>query len=111
VVDLARAHELELGMDAAGELLGGAPEEVPDRYAAASPPALLPLGVAQLLVHGTADEDVPFELSETYVVAARSAGDAATLLALAGAGHFEVIDPLAAEWPAILAGIRGLVAG
>jgi acetyl esterase/lipase len=109
VVDLARAHELGLSMDAAGELLGGAPEEVPERHAAASPAALLPLGVAQTLVHGTEDDSVPFAMSETYVAAAQAAGDAATLLALPGAGHFEVIDPLAAEWPMILAAIRGLL--
>ncbi len=52
---------------------------------------------------------MPFELSEGYVEAARAAGDEATLLTLPGTGHFEVIDPLSEEWPAILAAIRGLV--
>jgi acetyl esterase/lipase len=111
VVDLARTHALGLSADATGNFLGGSPEEVPDRYAAASPVALLPLGIPQLLVHGTVDDSVPFELSEKYVGAAHVAGDEATLLALPGAGHFEVIDPLAREWPAILAAIKGLVAG
>ena len=107
VVDLARAHALGLSADATGDFLGGSPETVPDRYAAASPRALLPLGVPQLLVHGTVDDSVPFELSEGYVEAARAAGDEATLLALPGTGHFELIDPLSREWPAILAAIRG----
>ena len=40
---------------------------------------------------------MPFELSEGYVEAARAAGDEATLLALPGTGHFEVIDPLCAR--------------
>jgi acetyl esterase/lipase len=111
VVDLTRAHALGLSADATGDFLGGSPEGAPDRYAAASPRALLPLGVPQLLVHGTVDDSVPFELSEGYVEAARAAGDEATLLALPGTGHFEVIDPLSAEWPAILAAIRGLVEG
>ncbi|HEX3272728.1 MAG TPA: prolyl oligopeptidase family serine peptidase, partial [Ktedonobacterales bacterium] len=87
------------------------PETVSERYSAASPAALLPLGVPQLLIHGTADDSVPFELSEMYVEAASAAGDEATLLALPGTGHFEVIDPLSHEWPAILAAIKGLVAG
>jgi acetyl esterase/lipase len=111
VVDLARAHALGLSADATGDFLGGAPKEAPDRYAAASPRALLPLGVPQLLVHGTADDSVPFDLSVGYVEAARAAGDDATLLALPGTEHFEVIDPLSAEWPAILAAISGLVEG
>jgi acetyl esterase/lipase len=109
VMDLARAYALGLSADATGDFLGGSPEEVPDRYAAASPAALLPLGIAQLLVHGTVDDSAPFELSEKYVEAARAAGDEATLLALPGAGHFEVIDPLSAEWPVILAAIREMV--
>jgi acetyl esterase/lipase len=110
VVDLARAHALGLSADATGDFLGGTPETVPERYAAASPAALLPLGVPQLLVHGTVDDSVPFELSELYVDAARAAGDEATLLALPDTGHFEVIDPLSREWPEILAAIKGLVA-
>jgi acetyl esterase/lipase len=110
VVDLARAHALGLSADATGDLLGGSPEGVSERYAAASPAALLPLGVAQLLVHGTADDDVPFELSEMYVEAASAAGDEATLLALPGTGHFEVIDPLSQEWPALLAAVREIAA-
>ena len=97
MVDLARAHALGLSADATGDFLGGSPETVPERYAATSPAALLPLGVPQLLVHGTADDSVPFELSEGYVEAARAAGDEATLLALPGTGHFEVIDPLRAS--------------
>jgi acetyl esterase/lipase len=111
VVDLARAHALGLSADATGDLLGGSPEAVPERYAAASPAALLPLGVPQLLVHGTVDDSVPFALSEGYLEAARAAGDGATLLSLPGTGHFEVVDPLSAVWPAILAAIEGLVAG
>jgi len=111
VVDLARAHALGLSADATGDFLGGSPGVVPERYTAASPAALLPLGVPQLLVHGTVDDSVPFELSEMYVEAASAAGDEATLLALPGTGHFEVIDPLSHEWPEILASIRGLVEG
>jgi acetyl esterase/lipase len=111
VVDLARAHALGLSADATGDFLGGSPEAVPERYAAASPSELLPLGVPQLLVHGTVDDSVPFALSEGYVETARAAGERATLLSLPGTGHFAVIDPLSAEWPAILTAIKGLVAG
>jgi acetyl esterase/lipase len=65
--------------------------------AAASPLRLLPVGVRQVLVHGTNDDVVPYRLSEAYVAAARETGDDATLVRLDGAGHFEPIDPLAPE--------------
>ena len=60
----------------------------------ASPLAQAPLGVRTTVVHGTADDVVPFEQSERYT---RAAGDEATLRPLAGAGHFEPIDPQSPE--------------
>ena len=42
------------------------PTRDPDRYAAASPAALAPLGVDQLLVHGTADDVVPVTQSRIH---------------------------------------------
>jgi acetyl esterase/lipase len=90
----------------AARFLGGLPDEVPERYAAASPRELLPLGTRQVVVHGTADETVPFEMSEAYVAAARAEAELVTLV---GAGHFEPVDPQAHEWPATLAAVRGLL--
>ena len=87
--------------------LGGMPEEVPDHYRAASPRELLPLGVRQILVHGTADEDVPYAQSATY---AEAAGDETQLVTLEGAGHFEPIDPQAREWPRTLGAIQAILA-
>src|SRR5919204_146950 len=57
------------GDGAVDALLGGSPEQVPDRYAAASPIALLPLGQRHVLVHGTHDSVVPYEDSVAYVEA------------------------------------------
>ncbi len=71
-----------------------------------SPLELLPLGVPQILVHGTADDTVPYEMSERYVAAA---GGEAELVTLDGAGHFELIDPLSAEWPVVRAAIERLL--
>lgn len=98
VCDLRRAWELNLSDGAAAELLGGSPGEVPERYAAASPQDLLPLGVPQTLLHGTEDEDVPLEFSERYVRAARSRGEQAAFVPLYGMGHFEAIDPRSLAW-------------
>ena len=93
VVDLEEASRRRLGNGVTDELLGGTPDEVPERYQRASPFALLPLGVRQVLVHGTDDEVVPFDFSERYVARACAAGDDTVLVRLDGVGHFEPIDP------------------
>jgi dipeptidyl aminopeptidase/acylaminoacyl peptidase len=101
VVDLIGGAGLSNG--AAASLLGGTPAEVPERYAAASPLALLPLGVRTVLVHGAEDDTVPVEMSEAYAAAAVQAGDEVELVVVAGEGHFEPIDPASASWAAVVA--------
>ena len=108
VVDLREAWALRLSGGAAGELLGGTPEEVPERYAAASPIELVPLGIPQLLIHGANDDIVPLSISEGYAAAAKKAGDDVTLLALPNTDHFAVIDPESTVWPGMLAAILPL---
>jgi pimeloyl-ACP methyl ester carboxylesterase len=71
-----------------------------------SPLAQLPLGVPQLLVHGTRDDVVPFQQSERYAAAA--AGEA-ELVTLDGAGHFEPVDPHSPEWAVVHAAIERLL--
>lgn len=93
VADLAGADSLDSGRGAVKALLGGTPRQHPERYAAASPIALLPLGVRQLIVHGTADDVLPVELARGYVRAARAAGDGVQLVELPGAGHMDYLDP------------------
>ncbi len=97
VSDLKRAWDLHLSNGIVGELLGGSPQEVPDRYATADPLELLPIPVKQRLVHGTMDDVVPFELSERFAKASQNA----RLIPLEGAGHFELIDPRASEWKTV----------
>ena len=85
--------------------LGGTPTKSPDVYARADLTRRLPTGASTYLVHGTLDRTVPLHQSERYVEQARAAGDDATLVALAGQGHFGVIDPADpayATWRALL---------
>jgi acetyl esterase/lipase len=88
--------------DAAHAFFGGEPP------AEGSPLAQAPLGVPQVLVHGTRDDTVPFEQSVRY---AEAAGDEAELILLEDAGHFEPIDPLSPESATVCAAVERLLLG
>jgi dipeptidyl aminopeptidase/acylaminoacyl peptidase len=80
-------------------LLGGEPEQVPDRYAAASPIRRLPLRCRTLVVHGLADDVVPASQSIAYADAAGA--DCARALP-GDEGHFEHLDPQSRSWQAVV---------
>lgn len=107
VSDLALADELHLGDDATRAFLGGSAAEEPQRYAEANPAVLLPSGAA-ILVHGTADQQVPVEVSRWYVEKAQTLGAPVRLKELAGTGHFELIDPTTRAWPVVLDAVAEL---
>jgi len=109
LADLAAAARRGLCDGAVGELLGGAPEAVPMRYAEASPAALLPLGVPQRHLVGVHDSIVPPDYLEAYVAAARAAGDDASLELLPGVGHFELVAPASHTWAALRAALIDLM--
>ena len=73
------------------QFLGGSPDEVPERYAAATP---RPPGVPLLLVHGTLDEDVPLEISRDF-----GAGE---LVVIEDEGHMEHLEPGSRCWRAVV---------
>ncbi len=108
VSDLAECYRAGLGNDAAAELLGGGPTDQPRRYTVTDPARLVPLGVPVRLVHGTADDRVPFAMSRSFTARAQAAGDDIRLAELPGGGHFDVIDPLSAAWPAVLGAFRSV---
>ena len=101
VLDLRGAATKRVGRDTAQRLLGGTPDAVPERYAAASPLERVPFGVPQLVVHGERDDTVPVAMSRAYVEAARAACDEVEYVELAGVGHFEHIDPASTAWAAV----------
>jgi len=91
-------------------LLGGAPAEYPERYAAVSPISRVPLGTRVRLVHGGADPIVPVSQSESFVDLARAAGDTSVALEIVpGAGHFDLVAPQAEAWAAVIRAVRSLV--
>lgn len=95
VLDLHRAWELHLSNDAVVEFLGGTPAEVPERYREASP-AERAVPAIQKVVHGMADDDVPYEIGQRY--AGRKPGEDVELITLPGIGHFEIVDPGSSVW-------------
>jgi acetyl esterase/lipase len=109
VCDLAACYRQGLDDDAAGALMGGGPDAFPDRYAAADPMSLVPLGVRMTLLHGTKDQRVPWEYSRDLAANAQAAGDQAELRLLPDRDHFALIDPLSAAWP-VVAGAFGAAA-
>ena len=103
VTDLVRAHAERLGDGAVTALLGGSPEQHPDRYAAVDPAVLLrgdgprpPITV----VHGSEDRQVPVAYSRGLT--------GVTYVELSDIEHFGLIDPLSAAWPAVISAVRGL---
>jgi acetyl esterase/lipase len=102
VCDLAGAFRLWHG-GAVGALMGGGPDDVPERYDASDPMRLLPPGMPVLLVHGSADRTVSIEFSRRYERAARASGAEVELVEIAGedGAHRAHIDPRGVAWAAI----------
>jgi acetyl esterase/lipase len=103
VADLGLAYRLWRG-GAARALMGGSPEEVPERYAAGDPIRLLPLEIPVLIVHGARDETVSIKLSRSYAEAAHAAGGEVELVEIEGpAGrHRAHLDPRGEAWAAVV---------
>lgn len=109
--DLAAIHSLGGGSGVVEAFLGGSPADVPSCYATASPRALLPLGVPQLVVHGEEDEALPVGLSGAYAAAAMAAGDPVEFRPLPCVGHMDLIDPAAAAYAEFLGWLEHHLAG
>ncbi len=101
VADLAEARRRGLGNGAVDAFV---PRTDDDAWA--DPRARLPLGVEQLIVHGTEDESVPFDLAAGYVAAARRAGDRVDWRPLAGVSHMPPIDPASDAWRRVVEHLR-----
>jgi acetyl esterase/lipase len=100
IPDLAVGVERQICRGACQELVGGLPEEVPDRYQQASPIALLPFGVPQWHIHGVHDQSVPIDTVQQYISVARQ-HDVVHFDILPDAGHFELVIPTTAAWTTV----------
>jgi acetyl esterase/lipase len=102
VCDLAGAYRMWKG-GAAKALMGGSPEQLPERYAVGDPIELVPLAMPTLLVHGTVDSTVSVKLSRRYAERAAASGGVVELIEIAGApgAHRAHIDPRGEAWSAV----------
>jgi len=82
------------------DLMGGSPDEMPERYELANPRCRLPLGIPLLLVHGDADEMIPVAHTREFAATAREAGDQVETIEFPGANHMAVADTRTAGWEA-----------
>lgn len=100
VADLALAERQSLGDGAVRAFLGTAPDQRPEL----DPRQLESPAAAIEILHGIDDSVVPLEISQSYV----QAHPHSRLEPIAGCAHFQLIDPLSAAWPQLLAAAHRL---
>lgn len=117
-VALAGAVDLRLTIELSGDstfahdkeevyaLLGGKPSEVPERYGSANPGDLLAFGIPQILVQGTADDQIPPQLPSRWAELSRRMGDSVVTSIIPDADHFDVVDPESHAWATVLHLVR-----
>ncbi|MGY1849539.1 alpha/beta hydrolase [Blastococcus sp. SYSU DS1021] len=102
VADLQRAQVLGLDGDAVASFLGDDAVARPDLD-----PVRLPAPRGRVrIVHGTGDRIVPREVAESY-----ARRHPAAVLTTVPAGHFAVVDPRSAAWPAVLGALDDVAGG
>jgi acetyl esterase/lipase len=93
VLDLQKAFALHLSHDAVVEFLGGKPSDVPEHYREADPTEISVTHARQWLLHGADDDTVPPAFSRDYALQKKRLGERVELIEVAGAGHYDFIDP------------------
>ncbi|MBM3766607.1 MAG: alpha/beta hydrolase [Acidobacteria bacterium] len=86
------------------QLMGGTPDERPQRYREGSPIEMLPHGVPQEIFAGR----MFAAQTPAYVDAAKRAGETINAAIAPQAGHFVYVDPGSATWPQVVKAIRAL---
>lgn len=112
-LSLAGAVDLRLTVDLSGyftfahdkeevfALMGGRPEDLPNRYRSGNPGDLLPFHVPQVLLQGTDDDQIPPDLPRRWATMARAVAETVTVTTIPSAGHFDIVDPQSFAWPVV----------
>lgn len=109
VVDLRAAFDQRLGDGAVEAFMGGAPQALPEAYAAADPSLHVPRAPVAL-VHGADDDVVPAAISRSYAERVGEVPGAApvALEVVEGCEHFGLIDPEHPAFAVVLAAVSRL---
>ena len=108
-IDLSRDPVFSHDRDEVCRFMGGSPEDLPNRYKAGNPGDLLPFQPAQVLIQGTADDQIPPDLPLRWADKSRGVGSDATVKMVNGADHFDVVDPASHAWETVRAEVRSLL--
>lgn len=106
--DLEFLYEHQTCGNAAGKLMGGSPEEYPERYEYGSVANRIPRSTPQIAVIGKFDETWR-PVGVRYAKAASGQGAPIRVIDAPEAGHFELIDPDSTTWPLVLGAARELL--
>lgn len=92
------------------QLAGVASAQRPDIFSDTSPAELLPAGVRTVLIHGEYDDIAPLRVGQDYARRAQAAGDAAEVVVLPGASHYDEVAARSPAWATVSAHIRRALA-
>ena len=100
VADLVRGVAWDVCQGACADLIGGTPEEFPERYQQASPCQMGPITVPQVHLVGEQDEIVRAKMVQEDVAELRKHAPATAIdfEEIAEIGHFELVDPASTTW-------------
>jgi len=97
------------GDDVIVKLVGGLPNEVPERYQSTSPIEMLPIRVPQTVIVGDHDIPIIIEDSKTYVATAKKKGDEGQLIIVNHASHHELVAPGSSAWLTVRSSVLSML--
>ena len=106
--DLENLHEQQVCGHVIDGLMGGSPEERPERYRWASPMQNAPGDVPQTIVVGKYDTDWGPSGRRYYDLASKR-GDDIRLIEAPESGHFDIIDPDSSSWELVLQTVQEML--
>jgi acetyl esterase/lipase len=110
VVSLGGINDLRAWTDLCGfevsKLTGTSSSTRADVFADTNPAELIPNGSHTVLITGELDHSVPKETAHRFAAKAKAAGDAAEVIVLPGASHFDEASAKSPSWKTTLAVIK-----